>query len=85
MNSSHPCSSTHNQSLALLSTDCFLVWTNFRIGVVFVRQGKNRHEQTAVLFVIQESSPLLFMKLHSTEEAFCPIVGMTYSVFIFKE
>ena len=45
INPSHSCSSTHNYFLALLSADCFLVETHFRIGVVFVRQGKYRHKQ----------------------------------------
>jgi hypothetical protein len=31
-----------------------------------VRQGKNRHEPAAVLFVIQESSPVCSAQLHST-------------------
>jgi hypothetical protein len=77
VNSSHPCSSTHNQSLALLSTDCFLECTHFNIGVVFVRQSKSRHEPSAVLFGFQENSPLLSIKLHSTYETSSGAIHLT--------
>src|ERR1700729_1192181 len=85
VNPSHPCSSTHNQFLAVLSADCFLVGSHFRIGVVFVRQGKYGQNPAAVLFVIQESSPVCFAELHSTYEAFCPIVGMSNAATIFRK
>src|SRR6266568_3289814 len=52
VNSSHSCSGAHNQFLACLSADWLLIGAHFRIGVVFVCQGKNRHKPSAMFLVI---------------------------------
>ena len=59
VNRRHTGSNAHNQLLPSVGSNWLGVRTHFGIGVVFLRQCENGHQQTTMLFVIEEFEPLL--------------------------
>src|SRR4051812_32385418 len=79
-----PSSGAHDQVLAPLRTHGLLIGAHGRIGVVLMRQRKDRDDPAPFVLVLQELTPVRSPQRHPAQEALRPVVRVGDAVLVFE-
>ena len=80
-----PSSDPNDQLLAPVRIHGLLIRPHARVGVVLMRQRQNRHQPTAMIFILQEFGPVLLPQRHATHEPVRPIIRVGDAVIVLEQ
>ena len=85
MDACHTRCGSRDELLAALRINRPFVRSHAGIGITFMRQRKDRHEQARMLFIIEQHCPSISAKLHPARKALCPVVRVRDPVIAFQQ